>query len=200
MSLVFSLVCIASTQAQVAYEAEEFVDDSDLKFAVKEMQKSEFIGSQIACEMDSPEICDSAENIVFESYKGHVKLPIKAFTGIQHYTADTTVLFSLNNPQINRLIIDCKTGSSVQAIANGEVTAIFEIPGNETVVLIKHGSYRSVYGGVNNLSVHVGDLVEKGQSICEVSELNNGQLVFEIWKSMYEENTALPVEYWIDLN
>ncbi len=198
--LLFTYGLFANVLAQIAYEAEEFVDQNELKFSIKEMQKSEFIGSQIACEMDTPEICDSAENSIFESYKGHIKLPIKAFTGIQHYTADTSVLFSSNNPQINRLIIDCKTGANVHAIADGEVTAIFEIPGSETVLLIKHGSYRSVYGGVNNLSVKVGDLVQKDQVICKVSNLNNGQLVFEIWKSMYEKNTALPVAFWIELN
>lgn len=185
---------------QQEYEAEEFVSTVDLESAVKQMQKSKFIGTQIACEQDSPEVCDSAENAHFELLKGNIKIPVPSFTNIQHYSIDSSEMFSVSNPQINRLLIDCEPGTKVNAIADGEVTAIFEIPGNELVIMIKHGSYRSVYGTLDKLNFKVGDLVYKGDVIGKVSKTNLGEMVFEIWKSSGEINNALPVEQWIEVN
>ncbi|MFT7157861.1 MAG: hypothetical protein ACI8Q1_002885 [Parvicella sp.] len=199
---ILLLACLIghTTMGQQEYEAEEFVSDVDLESAVKQMQKSKFIGTQIACEQDSPELCDSSENAHFELLKGHVQIPVPSFTNIQHYSIDSSQIFSLSNPQINRLLIDCEPGTKVNAIADGEVTAIFKIPGNELVIMIKHGSYRSVYGTLEKLNVKVGDLVKKGDVIGKVSESNLGEMVFEIWKSVGQLNQALPVEQWIEVN
>jgi hypothetical protein len=198
--LLFSSLLGLSAIGQQEYEAEEFVSNVDLKSAVKQMQKSKVIGTQIACERDTPELCDSVENAHFELLRGQVKLPVPSFTNIQHYSIDSTEIFSLSNPQINRLLIDCEPGTAVSAIADGEVTAIFEIPGNELVIMIKHGSYRSVYGTLEKLNFEVGELVNKGDVIGKVSDSNLGEMVFEIWKSVGELNEALPVEQWIEVN
>lgn len=186
--------------SQGEYEAEEFVNDMDLKFAVKQMQKSEYIGTAIACEMETPEVCDSVANITFEKQKGKIKIPVASFTNIQHYTVDSTQLMSAQNPQINRLIIQVVAGEKVYAADEGEVTSIFKIPGNEMVVMIKHGSYRTVYGTLDNLEVNVGDWVKKGDILGEIADLDNGKMVFEIWKSFQNKNQSQNVEEWIELN
>ncbi|CAG5082668.1 hypothetical protein CRYO30217_01978 [Parvicella tangerina] len=185
--------------AQGEYEAEEFVSDHDLKFAVKQMQRSEYIGSAIVCEQASPDICDSIESIEFEASKGALSLPIKSFTFINHYSIDTTQLMSAKNPQINRLIIDAAPGAQVDAVFEGEVTSIFEIPGNEQVIMIKRGAYRMVYGSLTNVNVKVGQWVSSGEKIGEVTDYSNGKMIFEIWKTQQGISKALKVEEWIEL-
>lgn len=185
--------------SQGEYEAEEFVSDMDLKYAVKQMQRSKYIGSAIVCEQSSPDICDSLESIEFEAAKGLLPLPIKSFTFINHYSIDTTEIMSGRNPQINRLIIDSAPGEDVKAVFEGEVTSIFEIPGNEKVVMVKRGSYRMVYGSLANVNVKIGQWINKGTLIGEVTGNSNGKMIFEIWKSQHGNNTAQKIEEWIEL-
>ena len=198
--LLISFLFMLNAFSQAEYEAEEFVNDMDLKFAVKQMQKSEYIGTAIACEMETPEICDSSANIAFEKQKGKIKIPVASFTNLQHYTIDSTQLMSAQNPQINRLIIQVAAGEKVYAADEGEVTSIFKIPGNEMVVMIKHGSYRTVYGTLDHLEVNVGDWVKKGEVLGAIADLDNGKMVFEIWKSSQNKNQSQHVEEWIELN
>lgn len=186
--------------AQGEYEAEEFVSDGDLKFAVKQMQRSSYIGSAIVCEQSSPDICDSIENIDFELQKGGLALPVGSFTFINHYSKDSTTEMSASNPQINRLIIDSKSGEDVKAVTEGEVTSIFEIPGNEYVVMIKKGAYRVVYGSLGKVHVKIGQWISEGTIIGNVTESNDGKMVFEIWKTVNGISTAEKVEEWIEIN
>lgn len=185
--------------AQGEYEAEEFVSEIDLKFAVKQMQRSEYIGSAIVCEQSSTDICDSLESIEFEAKKGSLSLPLSSFTFVNHYSIDSTELMSANNPQINRLVIDAAPGELVNAVFEGEVTSIFEIPGNEQVVMIKRGAYRMVYGSLTNVKVNVGQWIELGSPIGEVTEGSNGKMIFEIWRTYRGVSSAQKVEEWIEL-
>lgn len=185
--------------AQGEYEAEEFVSDLDLKFAVKQMQRSEYIGSAIVCEQASPDICDSIESIEFEAVRGSLSIPLKSFTFINHYSVDSSQIMSASNPQINRLIIDAAPGESVSAVFEGEVTSVFEIPGNEQVVMIKRGAYRMVYGSLTNVNVRVGQWIEEGEQIGQVTDYSNGKMIFEIWKTKKGITTAQKIEEWIEL-
>lgn len=188
------------TFGQGEYEAEEFVNDMDLKFAVKQMQRSEYIGTAIVCEQATHDICDSIESIEFEASKGMLSLPLESFTFINHYSMDSTEVMSSSNPQINRLIIDAAPGEDVNAVFDGEVTSVFEIPGNEQVVMIKRGAYRMVYGSLTDVNVKVGQWVEGGESIGKVTDYSNGKMIFEIWRTHRGISTAQKVEEWIELN
>jgi hypothetical protein len=197
--LIILLLLPSAIFAQGEYEAEEFVSDNDLVFAVKQMQRSEYIGTAIVCEQTSPDICDSIESIEFEASKGLLGLPMTSFTFINHYSIDTTATMSAANPQINRLIIDAAPGEAVNAVFEGEVTSIFEIPGNEQVVMVKRGAYRMVYGSLTNVKVKVGQWIDLGQQIGEVTPYSNGKMIFEIWRTYQGISTAQKIEEWIEL-
>ena len=68
------------------------------------------------------------------------------------------------------------------------------------VVMIKHVSYRTVYGTLDHLEVNVGDWVKKGEVLGAIADLDNGKMVFEIWKSSQNKNQSQHVEEWIELN
>ena len=199
MFTVILLLAPIFLYSQGEYEAEEFVSHVDLKFAVKQMQRSEYIGTAIDCEQSSPDICDSVESLEFEASKGSLTLPLNSFTFINHYSVDSSKVMNASNPQINRLIIDAAPGETVNAVFEGEVTSIFEIPGNEKVVMIKRGAYRLVYGSLTNVKVNVGQWVDLGQSIGEVTVHSNGKMIFEIWRTHQGISAAQKVEEWIEL-
>lgn len=98
--------------------------------------------------------------------------------------------------QNNGIDITTLQGENVRAVFSGEVTKIFRIPGAKYTVIIKHGSYYSVYHNLNNVSVNVGDKIATKNQIGSVSNINNGDdliLHFEIWRG----SEMLNPEDWI---
>jgi septal ring factor EnvC (AmiA/AmiB activator) len=83
--------------------------------------------------------------------------------------------------------VDIRTSPNapVQAIFDGEVTSIASVPGMNTVVLIKHGEYFSVYARLGKVNVKSGQTVAAGAIIGETYTNSQGiaELQFQIWKS-----------------
>lgn len=198
--LVIAFLHLIVGFGQTEYEAEEFVSEGDLKFAVKQMQRSDYIGSAIVCEQSSTDICDSLESVSLEASKGSIQLPISSFSFINHYAVDSNQTMSADYPQINRLIILTQPGESVSSVFEGEVTSIFEIPGNAHVVMIKKGAYRLVYGSLDSVCVNVGQWVNNGDPIGAVSDHNAGQMIFEIWKTKHGQSLTERIEDWIEIS
>ncbi|MEZ4911435.1 MAG: peptidoglycan DD-metalloendopeptidase family protein [Saprospiraceae bacterium] len=84
---------------------------------------------------------------------------------------------------------------SVQCIFDGEVVGVTQIPGFNLMVIIRHGSYYSVYSRLASTSVQKGDKIKRGQKIGNVRADDAGdiQLHFEIWKN----KTKLNPEAWL---
>ena len=65
-------------------------------------------------------------------------------------------------------------------------------------MIVTHGSYKTVYSGLNELSVKVGDKVTARQKLGTI--LFNGEesmLHFEVWKVGSEAGAAQNPEMWI---
>lgn len=93
--------------------------------------------------------------------------------------------------------VDIRTSPNapVRAIFDGEVTSIASVPGMNTVVLIKHGEYFSVYARLGKVNVKSGQTVKAGETIGETYTNTQGiaELQFQIWKS----TQALNPQDWI---
>jgi murein DD-endopeptidase MepM/ murein hydrolase activator NlpD len=86
----------------------------------------------------------------------------------------------------------------VLAVFAGTVSSIFSIPGAGQNIIVTHGSYKTVYSGLNNVTVSVGDKVSLKQKLGTV--LFDGEeytLHFEIWKVNTETGVAQNPELWI---
>lgn len=72
----------------------------------------------------------------------------------------------------------------VRCVESGEVKAIMELPGQNTSVIIDHGSFYSVYSNVENITHVVGDQIIKGDLFANVArnQGNVSKLHFELWK------------------
>lgn len=90
--------------------------------------------------------------------------------------------------------IDIKTTpeSRVFAIFDGEVAGTQFIPGYKNMIIIKHGSYYTVYSNLEELLVKKGDKIRTKQSIGTVGN-EHTEVHFEVWR---EKQRLNPVN-WI---
>jgi len=97
----------------------------------------------------------------------------------------------------NGIDITAPPGEPVRAIFNGVVVGKKVIPGFDYMVIIKHGSYYSVYSRLQEVNVDSGSKIRTGQVIGKLSNDgdDNPKLHFEIWKGKVKTNP----ESWINL-
>jgi murein hydrolase activator len=103
--------------------------------------------------------------------------------------------FKYVKTQNNGVNIICESNSDVSPVFNGVVTAIIEVPGMQTSVLVKHGSYYSVYANLSSISCVQGETVTASSIIGQVGKNTDNvtELHFEIWKG----TTKMNPETWI---
>lgn len=95
----------------------------------------------------------------------------------------------------NGIDINTVEGEKAKAVFNGEVTKIFAILGANYTVIIKHGEFYTVYTNLINISVKVGDKVDKNEYIGTIYTDNNKstRIHFQIWR----EKTLQDPEKWL---
>ena len=93
--------------------------------------------------------------------------------------------------------IETQPGAVAHAIYEGKVSAIFRQEGFNTVVMIRHGSYLTIYVNLSEIYVRTGEKVKMNQNIGKIySDSEDGNrtiLHFEIRK----EKTKLNPEQWM---
>lgn len=102
----------------------------------------------------------------------------------------------LKNIQTNNNGIDISTseGARVRSIFDGNVRKIFQIPGAQNAIIIRHGNYLSVYTHLAKVFVSEGEQVSTKQHIGELfTDKSENQTIvhIEIWygnKKMNPEN------------
>lgn len=89
-----------------------------------------------------------------------------------------------DNPGIDA---EVSPGSTAQAVYGGKVSGVYMIPGYNTVVIVNHGGYYTVYGNISSASVKVGDVVKQGQSLGGLAPDEDNpsasMIHFEVWKN-----------------
>ena len=116
--------------------------------------------------------------------KGNIKIPFGTYS-----IAGTKIRG--NNPG---LTLETDENSSVKAIFDGEVSAVFDIEG-ESNVLIRHGKYFTTYGNLSSTSVSKGQKVKSGDVIGKAGPNadGNGEIEFVLLL----ENKNLDPAVWI---
>ncbi len=105
---------------------------------------------------------------------------------------------SLPGIRIERRGIDIATskGGTVFAIFSGRVSNVITIPGGGMVVMLDHGSHRSVYANLGGVRVASGEDVRTGEAIGTVIDLGEGPRAhLEIWDA--NGSAPLDPEPWI---
>lgn len=129
----------------------------------------------------------------FESNKGRLSWPIEKGNVKIHfgtYAIEGTKLRG-NNPGIT---LATEAGAVVKAVFEGEVSRIFDIDGNWSV-LVRHGKYFTVYSNLSSVSVAKDQKVTSGQMLGRAAENDDGN--GEIEFLLMQENRNLDPESWI---
>lgn len=144
----------------------------------------------------APEVV--ALNSNFETNKGNLPWPVSQgtitsrFGKHNHPSLDDIVL---NN---NGVDFTTKQGENVLCVFGGKVTSVFSIPGAGYNIIVTHGTYKTVYSGLSQVSVKVGDKVNAKQSLGNVGMTDDEAVLhFELWSVNSTKGTAQNPESWI---
>ena len=129
----------------------------------------------------------------FESNRGRLPWPVEKGNVKIHfgtYSIEGTKLRG-NNPGIT---LATEPGAVVKAVFEGEVSRIFDIDGNWSV-LVRHGKYFTVYSNLSSISVSKDQKVTSGQMLgrAAANDDGNGEIEF----LLMQENRNLDPEGWI---
>lgn len=100
----------------------------------------------------------------------------------------------LKNVTIENLGVDIQTpkDEKVRAVFDGKVTAVANVPGMNTVVMIQHGEYFTVYAKLKSESVTVtpGQKIKAKDSLGQVytDKDDVSELQFQIWKNSEKQD------------
>lgn len=137
-------------------------------------------------------------NADFEKNKGALPWPVSSGIISTHFGRQAHP--SISGIEVNNNGVDFITEGNgyAQVIFTGTVSSVFNIPGAGMNVIVTHGTYKSVYSGLKDVSVKVGDKVTAKQRIGTVlSDGDESILHFEIWKVNSESGAAQNPELWI---
>ncbi len=142
-----------------------------------------------------PSSADVKLNRNFAANKGRLPMPITGpyvLTGrFGKFAVPGLKGVQLDNKGIN---ITGKAGAQARCIFNGEVTAVF--PYNNMVnVIVRHGSYISVYCNLQSTSVRKGQQVNTGQVLGRVANDGSGNCTLHF--QLRKEKTKLNPEQWL---
>ena len=85
-----------------------------------------------------------------------------------------------------------------KAVFRGEVARIFSIPGANLTVILRHGTYLSVYANLVNIRVKAGDLVAVGQVLGDVYTDSDNKSTCVLKFMIFEnQNRYLDPEQWL---
>jgi len=131
----------------------------------------------------------------FAANRGRLPVPITGSYAITaHYgTYNVAGLrgVQLSNKGIN---LTGRPGAQARAVYSGEVTAVFNMNGLYNVI-VRHGSYMSVYCNLSSVSVHRGQQVGTRQTLGSVAGDGTGNCTLHF--QLRRETSPLNPEAWI---
>ena len=136
----------------------------------------------------------------FEGNRGKLPWPVEKGTVTEKFGKNPHP--TLKNVTTNNRGIDISApkNAQVRAVFEGEVTSVLNIPGAGKVVIIKHGSYRTVYSNLQDTYVSVGQKVTTKKVIGSLLTKQNQSISvahFEIHKVVGSAVTCLNPSLWV---
>lgn len=123
---------------------------------------------------------DKTESINFETHHGSLPWPVNSgYVSIHFgtYEIPGTPLKGYSDG----ITISVPAGSTVKSVANGEVSAVFDVDGHSAVV-VRHGKYFTSYSNLSNVQVSKGSEVQAGTVLgkADVGQSGDGETGFTV--------------------
>ena len=149
-------------RARLAAERKAAADAKAHEKEVAEAKKAETVSYTVSSE-------DRQLSGNFESNRGRLPMPITGSYRIVNHFGTNHVTDVKGHVTLDKKGIDIKgqPGAAVRCIFDGEVSAVFSYAGT-TVVIVRHGSYLSVYCDLASVSVSRGQKVSTRQTLGRV--------------------------------
>ncbi len=146
---------------------------------------------------DAPitENTDRALSSSFEANRGRLPMPVTGgYTITRHYGSYNVA--GLNGVQLDSkgINITSQPGAQARAIFRGEVTAIFTYGGMYNII-VRHGSYMSVYCNLSSTSVRRGQTVQARQALGTIAADASGNATLHF--QLRRETAKLNPEVWL---
>ncbi len=144
---------------------------------------------------------DAALADKFEANKGKLPWPVEKGIITDHFGSHPHALYKQVMITNNGIDIQTDENAPIRAVFEGEVTNVFTADGSTQIVMIKHGNFFTLYNGLANTTLKVGDHIALKQVIGHVGKNIEDLPVinFQVWKSSGSKKarTNLNPEAWI---
>lgn len=190
----------AAREARAAQAREEARAAEQARAAAAEAQRArtateEANRATATANQNAPAPSDARLTGSFASNQGRLPMPITGnYTISSHfgaYNVNGLNGVTLDNKGIN---LTAPAGAQARCVFDGEVTAIFSM-GGMTNVIVRHGSYITVYCNLSGVSVRQGQRVSTRQTIGSVAHDASGNCTLHF--QLRHETQKLNPERWL---
>jgi septal ring factor EnvC (AmiA/AmiB activator) len=179
-------------QQKLAMKLEQEIQRS----IAEEARKSTVKTSKAPGVKPSPELKNLSDD--FSMNKGKLPWPLQRGLITDHFGEHPDLVLKHVMRKNAGIDIATESGAKARAVFKGEVSKVLAMGGNWAIIL-RHGSYLSVYSNLSGVSVQVGQKVETKQDLGTVftdrEDDNRTVLKFQLWY----ENSKLDPEKWISM-
>ena len=188
------LIAIEIEAARKRAEEERRRKEAEAK---KQQPSGKEVSKPVTKQMDAYRVDDSDRKLsgTFERNKGRLPIPVTGpYVIVGHY--GQYQVEGLRNVRLDNKGIDIKAkqGAMARTIFDGEVTAVFQYNGLANV-LVRHGSYISVYCNLESVIVKQGSQLKTRDVIGQISTDSDGNTVLHF--QLRKEKGKLNPELWI---
>jgi murein hydrolase activator len=177
-------------QQKIALKLEQEIERS----IAEEAKKAAAKGSKVPGFKPSAEQKTLSDD--FAMNKGKLPWPLQRGLITDHFGEHPDLVLKHVMRKNSGIDITTESGAKARAVFKGEVTKVLAMGGNWAIIL-RHGSYLTVYSNLSGVSVQVGQKVETKQDIGTIftdkEDDNRTVLKFQLWY----ENSKLDPEKWI---
>lgn len=129
----------------------------------------------------------------FVNNKGKLPWPVERGVISSSFGKHTSVVSDKVTVTNNGIDIVTTDGAKARAVFDGEVASVTKLTGANTVVILRHGEYFTVYSNLENVTVKRGDKVKTKQNLGTVhtnKTENKTELHFELLKEQSRQDPA----------
>lgn len=127
----------------------------------------------------------------FSSNRGKLPWPVKYGIVTGKFGTQPHPVFQHVTIQRDGVDISTQGGEKALAVFRGEVSAVFTLEGYQNVVIVRHGTYLTVYGNLDQVIVKKGQNIKTGDPIGTVymdEEEGKAALHFRVMNGQIAEN------------